>query len=65
MNVYFDCGFKKGSTNPKTLKQELPEACKAKGCSGGPFTRWPECESFIPVTKVKDYGKEKDNRRKG
>lgn len=46
------CGWARSSTDPKTMKAQLPEDCEKKGCKG--FFKEgikPPCEDFMPVPK--------------
>jgi hypothetical protein len=40
------CVWATASTNPHTLKPDMPDACKKRGCDG--FQKEPLCEAFIP-----------------
>ena len=44
------CAWAKSSTNVKTMKVELPEDCRKKGCKGF-FDKniEPLCEDFMPI----------------
>ncbi|MEM2948723.1 MAG: hypothetical protein QXG02_04320 [Candidatus Anstonellales archaeon] len=49
------CIWADASTNPRTGKAEMPEACKKRKCDG--FQKEPLCENFIPVREEREQAK--------